>query len=131
MTRFTRRSDSAKLGRATPGLHTSAHGCSRLLPACQHHRTVQFRHVHRGKHDQTHAVEALFAYPVKSSTKSSTSTSRNSHEHQLGTIGLLRANDTHQICSSETPNLLRRYTVGTKLSSDNQLLWRSKPHVTV
>ena len=131
VSRFTRRTNSAKLGRSVLDVKRSPHYSSRSRQRCQTQRTFQFAQIKRYPTAQGHETDAIL-HPPRSSTKTSTSTSRTSREHQpMAVLMIKNHQEQMQISLPETPNLLRRSTTGTRSSSNRRLLWSSKGQVTL
>lgn len=143
LTRFTRRTNSAKLGRPILASNGSPYQLGQLPHPTEHYRTFQFAQGKCHRMSPLNAKEAIFHhYQRKSSTRTSTSTSKtcreNHHHHhhpqtppQPMTVTVLKGNNSIQVSLSETPNLLRRYTTETRNSAQKRLLWRGKPQITL
>ncbi|UJR13484.1 hypothetical protein I4U23_000498 [Adineta vaga] len=124
MTRFTRQSNSAKLGRPVLGMNYVRN---------HHAKIFQFDQNKRRQNHPTKETDNLVRNQHKNSTKTSTSTSRGSREHhqQHMVVAMMKTNADIQVKVFDTPNLLRRLTTDTKDTSNNRLLWRSKPQTTL
>ena len=105
---------------------------------CAHHahnqraKSFQFGQRKHNHIKQAKETDVLVRHPPKSSTKTSSSASKASRgEQQQMSVMMIKTNEGIQISISETPNLLRRYTTNTRLSSNDRLLWRCKPQTTL
>lgn len=121
LSRFTRQTNSAKLGRPIHGKR----------PVHYHHsKSIQFGPIKRHQVFQTKESDVF----VRQHHRSSTSTSRASRGEQQAqsmSIVLMKMNPNHPIPLIETPNLLRRGTLDTKSNRKDRLLCRCKPQVTL
>ena len=128
--RFTRQSNSAKLGRPVPGVNYVHH---------YHAKTFQFGPNKRHHAGQAKETDGLVRHQHKNSTRTSTSTSKGSREPQCYqqqqqqhmTVVMMKTNVDMQVSIFDTPNLLRRFTTDTREASNNRLLWRCKPQTTL
>ena len=123
MTRFTRQTNSAKLGRPVLNANLAHHN--------HRGKSFQFGQIKRNHIKQAKETDVLVRHHPKISTKTSSSTSKASREQQQMAVMMTKTNESMQISISETPNLLRRYTTDIKTSSNNRLLWRCKPQTTL
>ncbi len=117
ISRFTRQTNSAKLGR-TIRETKSPKG-----------KSIQFGPIKRHQIFQAKETDAL----VRNQRKSSTSTSPASREQHQMTVLMMKINSNIQVSLLDTPNLIRRYTTDRKTSTSKKtrLLWRSKPQITL
>ncbi|CAF1215125.1 unnamed protein product [Adineta steineri] len=130
LSRFTRQSNSAKLGRPVWGGNYIRN---------QNAKTFQFSQIKRHNICQAKETDGLVCQQRKNSTKTSTSTSRASraehHQQQQQpptmTVVMMKTNVDIQVSIFETPNLLRRFTGDTREEANNRSLWRSKPQMTL
>ena len=124
LSRFTRQTNSAKLGRPSQGVKHRSH---------RHGKSIQFGPIKHHQIFQAKETDALVRPRRKSSTRTSTSTSPISREQQKQmTVLMMKINPNIPVPLLDTPNLIRRYTTDRKSSySKNRLLWRSKPQITL
>ena len=117
LSRFTRQTNSAKLGRPNHGKR----------PVHYHHgKSIQFGPIKRHQVFQTKETD-VFVRHHRSSTSTSRA-SRGEQQAQSMSIVVMKMNSNHPIPLVETPNLLRRGTLDTK---SNRLLCRCKPQITL
>ncbi|CAF0998415.1 unnamed protein product [Adineta ricciae] len=128
LSRFTRQSNSAKLGRPVLGMNYVRN---------QHAKTFQFGQNKRHRNYVAKETDNLVRPQKRNSGKTSTSASQGSRDQQQQqrqqhmAVLMMKSNVDIQVALFDTPNLLRRFTTDTKETSNNRLLWRCKPQTTL
>lgn len=127
LSRFTRHTNSAKLGR--PAFDTNyAHNC--------HTKSFQFGQAKCNNVYRAKEIEYLVHQQHRGSMMTSTSTPKQSREYQQQqqesiNILMIKQNENIHTSLPDSPFLLRRHISNTRKTSHNQFLWRMKPQITL
>lgn len=121
LSRFTRQTNSAKLGRPIHGKRSVHY---------HHGNSIQFGPIKRHQVFQAKESDVFVRHHHRSSTSTSRA-SRGEQQAQSMSIIVMKMNSNVPIPLLETPNHLHRGTTDTKSNRKDRLLFRCKPQLTL
>lgn len=124
LSRFTRQTNSAKLGRPIRGKKSDNY---------HQGKSIQFGPIKRHQVFQAKETDTFVRQHQRSSTSTSRTSRAEQQQQQQAQSIMMKINSNHHLSASsvETPNLLRRCTIETKSNRKDRSLRRCKPQITL